>query len=360
MPQYEFIDNRSTGRLSGMLGDAESVGLDTEFMRERTYFPELCLLQVATREQILCVDPLDVPDPAGLWPPLLGRRWIVHSGRQDIEVIYQAAGAMPRDLFDTQVAAALLGFAPQLGYASLVAELFGVELAKSHTRANWARRPLPEEFVEYAAEDVEYLLPANDELGARLDKLGRLTWAEEDSRELLQPSLYESEPAEAVQRLKGARNLRGRARSAAANLAEWREAEALSRNRPRQWILSDATLLEIAVTGPNDRAALARVRGMPERLLRRSGDLLLELLRRPNPAAEAYEPGRRPDAEDKARLAEVQRIVADVARDLGVAPEILAARKELSRAVQGCRDLRVFRGWRRELVGAALLEKLEG
>lgn len=168
MPEFEYVAPESLDRLSERIAAEQLLGVDTEFMRETTFFPELCLLQLATPEKIFCADPLGVAetdtDLAAFWQTLANRRWVVHSARQDMEVLYLTAGLMPREIFDTQVAAALLGFAPQLGYAAMVAELFGVVLAKSHTRADWRRRPLPREFLEYAAEDVEHLLPACDVL----------------------------------------------------------------------------------------------------------------------------------------------------------------------------------------------------
>ena len=144
-------------------------------MREKTFHPQLCLVQVSTRDAICCADPLiprDDERETQIWSHLMKRSWVVHSARQDVEVIYQTAGQMPTELFDTQIAAALLGYPPQMGYANLVEELFGEKLAKSHTRADWSRRPLADAVIEYAAEDVEYLLPAYDILTERLDETG--------------------------------------------------------------------------------------------------------------------------------------------------------------------------------------------
>jgi ribonuclease D len=232
MPHYHFVDNPDA--IAGDLHDHEHLGIDTEFMRERTYFAQLCLLQIATTDQLYCVDPLVDVSQDAFWNELLAHDWVVHSARQDIEVVYQYARAMPASIFDTQVAAGLLGFPAQMGYAGLIKELFDVEMAKSHTRADWSKRPLREAYLQYAAEDVEYLLPAWEELGEQLESKGRMQWALEDSRLLLDPALYEISPGQALERLKGARNLHGRKRAAAARLAAWREAEAIKRDRPRQ------------------------------------------------------------------------------------------------------------------------------
>ena len=358
MKPTEYLDSKSLDVLCEKLADGERIALDTEFMREKTYFPQLCLVQVATENHIWCADPLGAGDFNRVWQALMDRPWVVHSGRQDIEVIFQAAGRMPGDLFDTQVAAGLLGYPPQLGYAALVAELFGVELAKSHTRADWTRRPLAPELIEYAAEDVEYLLPAADLLAARLEESGRLAWAIEDSQDLLQASLYTPDPGVAVHRLKGARYLSGRARAAARNLAIWREGEAVRRDRPRQWILSDAVLLELASSAPDSEETLAGVRGLQPGIVRRAAPELLAVLADSRIDAEDTGPHSRPDERQRALLAEMQAGVAARAGQLNLLPEVVASKKELSAALAGERNLRVFRGWRRELIGDALLEML--
>jgi ribonuclease D len=287
----------------------------------------------------------------------------VHSGRQDVEVLFLASGLMPGRIFDTQIAAALLGYAPQLGYAALVTELFGVELAKTHTRADWSRRPIAEEFLHYATEDVLYLLPAYELLAARLSNDGRLRWAEEDSKDLLDRALYAPDPQTAVQRLKGARYLRGRARRAAEKLGAWREQEALRLDRPRQWILKDSVLLELAVAGPENDAALARTPGLPPGTVRRAGRDLLAVLadaRAEARAPDEYQPPPRPDETEKKLLKPMLSLVAATAEELGIQPEVVASRKELTAALHGERNLRAFRGWRRELVGEKLLSLLGG
>ena len=285
--------------------------------------------------------------------------WVVHSARQDIEVLYHSSNRMPGTLFDTQIAAALLGFAPQLGYAGLVKELFGVELAKSHTRADWTRRPLPAAALEYAAEDVEYLLPAYEILNERLSKLDRLRWAEEDSAFLLQPSLYKGDFGLAIERLKGAKNLRGRARAAAARLASWREREAVHSDRPRQWIMKDAVLLEIASVGPRNQESLAAVPGLAPRSIKRVGKALLEILDDAGGDNIDYEPPQRPNEKQKAILKAMQAAIAACAEELNIAAEIVAPKKELSASLNGDRDSRVFTGWRRDLIGGTLLDMLE-
>lgn len=359
MPEFQFVDAHRCRAVSALLSGGQRIGLDTEFMREKTFYAQLCLLQIATSDGIYCVDPVGVGEPDPFWDELMGRQWVVHSARQDIEVLYQTAHRMPAGLFDTQIAAALTGLAPQLGYAGLVEELFGTKLAKLHTRADWTRRPLPAAALEYAAEDVQYLLPAYELLTERLTGLGRLGWAEEDSAHLLEPFLYAGEPGDAVDRLKGARNLRGRARAAAARLAGWREREAERSDRPRQWIMRDTVLLEIASAGPTDHASLKAIPGLAPNTLRRAGNVLLEILAAARKDDVAYEPPPRPDEKQRAILKQMQAAVSACAENLGVAAEIVAPKKELSAALNGDRTSRVFSGWRKDIIGQSLLEILQ-
>lgn len=362
-PAVRMVDLSTDNSIQAMLDHSKLIGIDTEFIREKTYFSKLCLIQLTDGDTVYCADPLnldaDAQDAAGFWSSLMATPWVLHSGRQDIEVLYQACGKMPASLFDTQIAAAFLGYQPQIGYGNLVAELFDVELAKTHTRADWSRRPLPAEFIEYAALDVHYLLPAHEILVERLKELGRLDWVSEDSAAMLDPALYEIDPGSAINRLKGAGKLRGRERAAASELAAWREEEALRRNRPRQWILRDATLLEIAGRDPHKEADLAGISGLGERTIERAGGQLLQRLEAARRQDCDYRPPPRPDESQKKLLKEMRRIVTGCAEDAGIAAELVAPRKELSAATMGNTAGRVFRGWRAALVGDSLRELLD-
>jgi ribonuclease D len=360
MTNFQFANLDSMDEITALLPENRRIGLDTEFMRERTFYPQLCLIQIATEDGIHFADPLSADDLDFFWDRLTACHWVVHSARQDIEVLYHSAERMPKALFDTQIAAALLGYAPQLGYAGLVKALFDVELAKSHTRADWTQRPLPDAALAYAAEDVEYLLPAYEVLTDRLKKLGRLEWAKEDSAYLLQARLYEDDFDHAVDRLKGAKNLRGRARAAAARLAIWREREAVRSDRPRQWIMKDAVLLEIATANPKNRNALAKINGLAPRTLHRAERKLLDILKTASRDNDTYEPPRRPNERQKAILKDMQTAVSACAEHIGIESEIIAPKKELSASLNGSRDSRVFTGWRRELIGNTLLDMLDG
>lgn len=354
MPHYQYVSQPDT--LASTLTGHKQLGVDTEFMREKTYFAQLCLVQVATTDDIYCVDPLTDDSKASFWRELLARTWILHSARQDIEVVSQTAGSMPAAIFDTQIAAGLLGYPAQLGYAGLVKELFDADVEKSHTRADWSKRPLRDVYLEYAAEDVEYLLPAFEVLSERLDSEGRLDWAREDSRLLLDPKLYDIGADQAIERLKGARNFRGRRRAAAARLAAWREREAIRLNRPRQWILRDSVLLDIAFKMPGSMDQLASIEAIPPKLAARVGQDLLRELDAAASDEHDYDPPRPPDEAQKALLKEMLSRVQKCAKDLNVAAETIASKRELSSVViSRGQHSRVFSGWRRKLIGNDLL-----
>ncbi len=357
MPAFTFVDEPDT--ITPELHACPHLGVDTEFIRERTFFAQLCLLQVAAPDRVYCIDPLAGNPMQSFWDETFRKTWVVHSARQDIEVVFQSAGAMPSHLFDTQIAAGLLGMQPQMGYAGLVKTLFDIDIPKSHTRADWSQRPLPDALLHYAVEDVEYLLPAHELLVDRLQKAGRKEWAEQDSRLLLDESLYAFDEAQAIERLKGARNLRGRRRSAAERLAVWRETEAARRNRPRQWILRDSALLEIAQQLPETNAALRRVDSLPAKLVSRAGAELLAVVARSAEDDHGYRPPPAPNEQQKKLLKTMQAAVAKCAEELGISPELVAPRRELSSVVlSGNTHSRVFQGWRRPLIGERLLQLL--
>ncbi|HEX6930437.1 MAG TPA: ribonuclease D, partial [Gammaproteobacteria bacterium] len=200
MSRFAFID--TSAALRQFLADTAGerlIALDTEFMREKTYYPRLCLVQVAAGEQIACIDPLAVEDLGELWSRLAEPETVIllHAGRQDLEVIFQASGKIPSPVFDTQIAASLCGYGDQTGYAALVRDILGLELDKSMTRADWSRRPLPQGALEYAADDVRHLRALHDHLLSRLRQLGREDWLEPELESLVEPSQYAANPAEA-------------------------------------------------------------------------------------------------------------------------------------------------------------------
>ncbi|HVP32103.1 MAG TPA: ribonuclease D [Steroidobacteraceae bacterium] len=343
-----------------LAGEAR-IGLDTEFLRERTYHARLCLVQLAAPTEALCVDPLTFPElaPLGALLAAPGTVKVMHASRQDLEVLYPLAG-LTRPVYDTQLAAALAGFPAQVGYAELARRLLQRELAKSHTRTDWSRRPLSPEQIEYALDDVRYLLPIAAALDERLARLGRLAWLAEELSALEETRGFVPEPDEAWQRVRGLRGLDPGRERLARSLGAWRERRALEHDRPRGWILEDGALREIVLRVPRTAAQLAAIGELPAGVLKHSGAELLKCVAAadiPDPAPPVA--GRAPS--DPARNALVRKlggISQAVAAELGLVPEVLATRRELELLADGRRDGAVLRGWRRSVLGERLLAAL--
>jgi ribonuclease D len=342
------------------------VALDTEFMRESTYFPKLCLIQAATDECCAVIDPLVLSDLRPWWDFLADRSRVkvLHAARQDLEVLATARSeaALAGPIFDTQIAGALLGSPAQAGYAALVAERLGRSLAKEHTRTDWSRRPLSAEQLQYAADDVRYLAPLYRELHDALVHAGRLDWLYEETRELEQPHLHRVDPAAAWRRLKGLDRLQPEQRATAKGLAAWRETTAIRLDKPRGWILTDDALREIAERMPTNAQELERVRTLPPATLRKRGEELLALVAQGRALAvnepDAAAP-QRPDAGKLALVTTLMNFVRSQSAELKVSPELLATRRDVEQLVFSRRSDRLMNGWRRTLIGERLVRMSE-
>jgi len=347
--------------LAARLAAQPRIGLDTEFLRERTYRAQLCLVQIAAPDEAVCIDALAPGSLAPLAQVLAADSVIkvMHASRQDLEVLWAAAG-VTRPVFDTQVAASLTGLPAQIGYAEAVRRLLGKELAKSHTRTDWSRRPLSPEQIEYALDDVRYLLPLALQLQEQLQRLGRLGWLAEELAALADTRSLTIAPDDAWQRVKALRELDPARERLARALAAWRERRAIEHNRPRGWILQDVVLREIVLQVPRTTAQLKHIPAMPPGLAKRHGAELLECVRSaavPDPAPPlAARP--RPDPAQTALLKKLGTISHSVARELQLVPEVLATRRDLEQLAAGRRDGPLLRGWRREVLGERLLGAL--
>ncbi len=347
--------------LAGQLESLQGIGLDTEFLRERTYRAELCLLQLSAPSDAVCVDPLALQDLTPLAHALTatGTVKVMHASRQDLEVLFPAVGLV-RPVFDTQIAASLTGLPAQIGYADLVRRLLDKDLAKSHTRTDWSRRPLSPEQIEYALDDVRYLLPLRSQLEEQLDKLNRREWLAEELAELGDVGAIMMDPDQAWLRIKGLRALDPGRTRLARSIAAWRERRAVERNRPRGWILDDAALREIVMRVPRSMDAMAAIPDMPPSLIKHCGDELLECVREaqvPDPAP-PIEARQRPDPAKAALIRTLGTLNQSIAGELGLSPEVLATRRDMEQLADGRRDVAVLRGWRRAVVGERMLAAL--
>ncbi|MDG1462159.1 MAG: ribonuclease D [Gammaproteobacteria bacterium] len=363
--KYLFVDTTDAlAQACDLLSGQKLLCADTEFMRVRTYFPQLALLQFATDKQVLCIDPTAAIDLSPLWSVLLdpARTKIFHSGKQDYEAFYCTLNDVPKNLFDTQVAAALCGHPAQIGYAGLIEARFGISISKSQTRSDWLQRPLTGAQLNYAAEDVEHLEELYSIFCAELIALGRLEWAIEDSAALTNIELYRPDPNTAWQRLKNLQYAAPAEQARARVLAAWREQRAVDLDKPRSWILNDSVIRTIATVNPKNKNELATVPDLPPATLRKSGEKLLQLVKEAN---KKYQNGdittvqqNRPDAAHKALLKQLSKIVLQKAESLNIPAEILASKKELNAIILGDMKQRTLSGWRANEIGQQLLAEL--
>ena len=325
------------------------VPLDTEFVRERTYYPQLCLIQISTAKLTACVDCLTDSDLEPFLNSLLDSRktWLLHSARQDLEVISQHTDRLPARLIDSQIAAGLLGYPPQIGLQDLLHKLLDVKLDKAFARTNWAKRPLPEPAIHYALDDVRYLSELWQALEKELAKHDRLGWLEEDCQLALDVPLL-TPPTTLWARLRGLGSLSTGGKSAALSLVEWREKCAQQLNRPRRWILSDELLLRIADTLPSTQGNLASIPEMPQRLVERFGGEIIASTANCGGSerlsfAEGLLDRPRPNKNSLKRLQDAAKLRA---QELGIQPEVLATRQELVHLLGGTPSGRAAKGWR--------------
>ncbi len=339
------------------------ITIDTEFMRERTYYPELCVVQLAGQQEVAVVDAqasgMDLaPLGALLADPAVLK--VFHAARQDVEICLELFGAVPTPLFDTQVAAMVAGFGDQVGYDALVQALTGGHIDKAHRFSDWSVRPLSASQLSYAAADVTHLRQVYERLRARLERDGRLDWVAEEMAILEQPATYRADPDTMWERLRprtGNRRMLGLIRA----IAAWREREAQRVNIPRQRLVKDESLLEIAATAPATPEALARVRGISRGFAEgRAGLGLLAALKDAAALPEDALPPA-PRAKDGARpspalVALLKVLLAAKCEQHHVAPRLLASSDELDRlAAEPEPDIPALQGWRREVFGADAL-----
>jgi ribonuclease D len=346
------------------LKDAPEYAVDTEFHRERTYFPTVALVQVFWGgDEIVLIDPLAV-DLRPLAPVLTGPGLaIMHAASQDLEVLQRACGEVPLRLFDTQLAAGFLGFTtPSL--ASLAERVLRVDLPKASRLTDWLRRPLGDDQQRYAAADVAHLLELARLIREELGSVGRLAWAEEECEELRARGWGPPNPDEAWLRLKEGRTLKGAARGVAREVAAWRERRAAELDQPVRHVLSDLAIVGISTNPPKSLEQLRQIRGIDERNARgRLGEELLAAVERGRQAPpEILRSPRREDVERDQRpaVALVSAWLSQLGRELRIDPMLLATRSDLAAFLAGDPNARLAKGWRRELLGEPVRRLLAG
>jgi ribonuclease D len=346
------------------------LGLDTEFMPEGRYKPLLCLVQIAAGDEIAVLDPMEGFDPQPLAEVLADPEIeiVLHAGRQDVAILRREWKTTFTNVFDTQVSAGFAGFSAQAGYSGLLHDVLRIRLAKTASFTRWDARPLTEEQLAYARGDVEHLMALADDLQRRLVERSRLEWAREECVAIAEAT-DERDPDEVWRRLPRASGLDPRERAVARELAAWRERSAAREDRPVGAILRDPTVVELAKRQPAGRRELSQIRGITPDVVRRRGEDIVQAIER----GKGREPIKLEDGDrapteavDGPTIALAESLVRTRAQEAGLAYELIAARADLSPVVVAARrghdepDVRTLQGWRRELVGAELLELLAG
>ena len=346
--------------------ESSVLAIDTEFMREKTYYPKLCLLQMATDSEVVVVDPFAVSSLEVLRGPFESPSVtkLFHAGGQDIEILYREVGCMPLPLFDTQIAAALLGFTMQVGYGALVQSVCGVALKKGDSFTDWSRRPLSRSQLSYAADDVIYLPKLYEDMVSRLKKAGREHWLDDEFAELADPTRYEISPRERYRKLKRVNQLSARQLSAAREVSEWREEVAMRRDIPRKWVLGDEQIVEACRKGAENLDQLFMIRGVREKLstsdARKVVGAIVRGMSLPKEEWPRIENPGRNEAHVDAEVEALGTIVKLRARESDIAYQALASQSDLASVARGYRDSAVLKGWRLGVVGKDLVAFMEG
>ncbi|KAB7648710.1 ribonuclease D [Polymorphobacter fuscus] len=364
-----ITDTETLAALCARLAEADFVTVDTEFMRESTYYPDLCLVQVASPTEAAAIDPkADGIDLTPLLKLLVEDEVlkVFHAGGQDLEIIYNLTGKTPAPLFDTQIAAMALGLGEQIGYTNLVAAYSGVQIDKGARFTDWARRPLNDRQLDYAIGDVTHLATLFPKMVDKLRRTGRGAWLDEEMARACDPATYANDPDKAWTRLRlpsRKPEVLGRLKA----LARWRELEAQDKDVPRGRIIKDETLGDLAGSPPRSQADLAKVRGLSAAWAANAiGDRLMRCLQDAGPlpadempAREAQRPGL---SSEGALIADLLKLLLKIrSKETGVAPKLIVRGDDLDALAAGVRDgLPVLQSWRRGLFGDDALALVEG
>ena len=364
--EFEFIQHKL--KLQSCCKDAAKhpwLALDTEFIREKTYFPNLCLIQFASNDKVYCIDTLAIDDLSPfkelLFLPTVKK--VFHAASQDLEIIFNLCGEIPTPIFDTQIAASALGYGEQVSYAHLVKEICGVTLDKSLSRTAWNRRPLKDNEIQYATDDVKYLAKVFKQLMIELEMRNRTHWVMDECQKISAIENYKVNPNALWKSVKGVGKLEPDQLIVLKHLASWRDHQARSENKPRQWILRDKTLRALAIEQPRNTSSLSNIEEITKQQVSLYSNSLLKCINDALLTPKHLWPDKSPhkplNREQRKLLKRALQIVRKRAEEFQLSPNLLATRSVIEKLIRGQRELLILRDWRQEIVGNDLLQLLE-
>lgn len=348
------------------LAGSTFLAVDTEFLREKTYFPKLALIQVANESSTYVIDPLAIGQLDDFFQlindPAITK--VLHSARQDYEIFFHLQGKLPAPIFDTQIAASLLGYGEQIGYANLVKNLLDIEVDKSQTRTDWTRRPLNNKQLAYAASDVIHLAQIYPMMLDKLNELNRTDWLNDDFEQLTDPKTFQANKRTMWKKIKSANRLPAKKLSIVQELADWRETKAIEDDKPRKHVLSDDSIIDIANQQPKNQSELKQIRQLNPRLKEADLQQILGCIEKGQAKPEAEWPrfakAQKPTA-DQAAIVDVLSVIVQMnAAQNQISPAFICNKKDLVNIVTGDNDSPLYRGWRQKLVGQSIKQFLAG
>ncbi len=364
-----ITDNQRLNEVCENLSRHDFITIDTEFLREKTYYPKLCLIQVSSPEgEAHAIDPIEGNlDLAPLLDLLANQKIlkVLHAARQDLEIFYALMNEVPRPFFDTQIAAMVCGYGDSVGYEALVRNITGTQIDKSVQFTDWSRRPLSKKQIDYALGDVTHLCKVYRHLAAKLEERGRTSWVFEEEAILEDPAIYENNPEEAWRRIK-VKTPKPKMLAVLREIAAWREIRAQEKNIPRPWVLRDETLADMAAQAPKDAGQLKKIRNMPGDMADRpAGKALLECIQKglATPKDKMPQPiKKKPLAPQAAATVDVLRMLLKVqCTESEVASKLVASKEDLEAiAMDDNADVPALKGWRYEVFGKEALALKKG
>ena len=364
---YTYIDsNQKLADFCTNIEGADYCAIDTEFVREKTYYPVLALIQIATEKHMGCIDPLAFDDFEPL-KKLLQKPDLIkvfHSSSQDLEILFQSYDQIPTPVFDTQLAAAVLGYSHQISYADLVQNVTEVQLEKIYTRANWVHRPLTEGELNYAMDDVRYLMPVYRHLKSELEVKKRGSWIEKELLMMSAKSTYQLDTTKLWKKLKGVQKLKGIQLQVASLLCQWREQLSQKKNLPKRWVIKDELIIDIARLKPNSVTELATIRDANEKFVEQHAKTVFDIINK----AQTIDPSEWPKQDKIKVLTSSQQSIGDclmgicreIAEDHNIALATLATRKDIDNLIINRKNSQLSQGWRFEMAGEKLLDFIHG